>query len=397
MALTGSLTLGPDRHGRVVAIVDGRIVATAQADAPVIACADGEIAPGAVCAHTHLYSALVPYGMPPTDPTPTSFLDILGRIWWRLDRAIDAQALRAGARDYIAKALLAGTTALIDHHESPNAIAGSLTILKEACEELGVRAVLCYGATERNNGRAEACAGLDACARLTPSELVRGAVGLHASFTVSDATIRDAGALARARGMVLHVHLAEDASDVADARTRGYAGPLERLIALDALPPGSILAHGVHLTADQVRLAASRGAWFVHNPRSNEGNGVGYATHLSAAKRVALGTDGWVADMVAENHALHRLATLHHDRGVDGRLDAGQGLIAEHFGFAKAGLAFGAPGDVVVREHGGVRHVVVAGRVVVFDGRLTHGDAAAIEDDARREASRLWQRLAKIT
>ena len=80
----------------------------------------------------------------------------------------------------------------------------------------------------------------------------------------------------------MHVHVAEDGADVEDARRRGYAGPLERLMALDALPPGSILAHGVHLSADQVRRAAAAGSWFVHNPRSNEGNRVGYAAALSA-------------------------------------------------------------------------------------------------------------------
>src|SRR5208283_6030329 len=97
----------------------------------------------------------------------------------------------------------------------------------------------------------------------------RGLVGLHASFTVSDDTIREAGALARELGTVVHVHVAEDRADVNDARRRGFAGPLERLIALEALPAGSILAHGVHLSADQARRARDAGCWFVHNPRSN--------------------------------------------------------------------------------------------------------------------------------
>src|SRR5208283_1137153 len=99
---------------------------------------------------------------------------------------------------------------------------------------------------------------------------------------------------------VVHVHVAEDRADVDDARRRGYIGPLERLAALGALPSGSILAHGVHLNPHQVSRAAAAGAWFVHNPRSNEGNRVGYASSLSAAVRVALGTDGWDPDMAAE-------------------------------------------------------------------------------------------------
>ena len=205
-------------------------------------------------------------------------------------------------------------------------IEGSLAILAEACEELGARALVCYGASERNFGREEARRGLAECRRLAASPLVRGLIGLHASFTVSDETAREAGALARELGTVVHVHLAEDQADVDDARRRGYPGPLERLLSLDALPEGSILAHGVRLSRDQVRLAADAGCWFVHNPRSNEGNRVGYAGALSAANASRVGRDGWDADMAAEDAALMRLAEQNGDVGVGGRLAMGARL-----------------------------------------------------------------------
>ena len=122
-------------------------------------------APGAINAHTHIYSGLAPLGMPPPERDPETFVEILERVWWRLDRALDEESLRASARLYVAEALLAGTTTLIDHHESPNFIAGSLDVIADACEELGVRALLCYGATERNGGRQEARDGLAECRR----------------------------------------------------------------------------------------------------------------------------------------------------------------------------------------------------------------------------------------
>lgn len=394
--MSGSLTIGPDRHGRVVAITDGRIADHPAPGAPVLPCATGEIVAGAVCAHTHLYSGLAPYGMSPADPPPEGFLEILERVWWRLDRALDAEALRAAARDYVAHALLAGTTALVDHHESPEFIEGSTAILAQACEHLGMRALLCYGATERNDGRDEARRGLAECGRIAATPLIRGLVGLHASFTVSDETIREAGNLARELGTVLHIHVAEAPSDVEDARARGFAGPLERLIALDALVPGSILAHGVHLSPEQVKVAEAAGCWLVQNPRSNEGNGVGYASSLAHASRVALGTDGWNADMAEEERALFRLAERHGDTGATGRLAAGQVLIAERFGFSASGLQPGAPGDVIVREDGRVSHVVIDGRVVVRDGKLAQGDIGAIEAEARVQAKRLWQRMADL-
>jgi cytosine/adenosine deaminase-related metal-dependent hydrolase len=397
MALTGAIVVGPDAHGRSVAIVAGRVVAAAPKGATRLACADGEIEPGAVCAHTHLYSGLARYGMPPPDRPPTNFLEILQKVWWRLDRALDSESLAAAARDTVARALLAGTTTLVDHHESPNLIEGSLAILAEACEALGARALVCYGASERNFGREEARRGLAECRRVAASPLIRGLVGLHASFTVSDQTAREAGALARELKTVVHVHVAEDQADVDDARGRGYPGPLERLLlSLDALPPGSILAHGVRLSRDEVRRAADAGCWFVQNPRSNEGNRVGYAGALSAAKRVALGTDGWDADMTAEDAALRRLAAQNGDAGVGGRLAQGHALAAERFGAEAEPLAPGSLGDLVVRRNGAVRQVVVGGRVVVENGVLATADCESITARARAEAKRLWSRMATI-
>ncbi len=149
-------------------------------------------ADGFVNAHTHLYSGLAPLGMPAPDRAPENFPEILERIWWRLDRALDARALRASARYYVAHALRLGTVALIDHHESPAFIEGSLDVLADACQALGMPALLCFGATERNGGREEARRGLAECRRFIRENrrpLVRGHVGLHASFTVSDENV----------------------------------------------------------------------------------------------------------------------------------------------------------------------------------------------------------------
>lgn len=297
------------------------------------------VACGFVNAHTHLYSGLAAFGMPTPQTPPPDFLAILEQVWWRLDRALDERALAASARWYLAEARALGTVGLVDHHESPCCIEGSLDVLADAAQAAGLPALLCYGATERNGGRAEAQRGLAECRRFLRANqrpLVRGAVGLHASFTVSDDTVREAGDLCRELGAVLHVHVAEDAADVADARRRGYDGPLQRLASLGALVPGSILAHGVHLNEDEVRRADDLGCWLVHNPRSNRGNRVGYAKALGASGHVALGTDGWSSDGPAEASALRELAALHGDepRACEPRYTAGHRLLAERFGGA---------------------------------------------------------------
>jgi cytosine/adenosine deaminase-related metal-dependent hydrolase len=355
---------------------------------------------GLANAHTHIYSALAPFGMPPPHPAPASFPEILERIWWRLDRAIDEDALAASARYYAAEALLAGTTVLVDHHESPSYIEGSLDVLADACQAIGVRAVLCYGATERNGGRDEARRGLQECRRFMLANrrpLIRGVIGLHASFTVSDETIRDAGQLCRDLGTVLHVHLAEDRVDVDDARARGFAGPLERLMALEALPPGSILAHGVHLSRRQVGQAMDAGCWIVQNPRSNRTNRVGYPAALGTAPRVALGTDGFVADMMSERVALMEVGR---DAGepssvLDARCVGSLRLAAALFGDAMDAVPEerSVPHWLERRAATARAETAADGRTVVSNGRLMTADADTLREDARRAAQRLWARL----
>lgn len=358
--------------------------------------------PGFVNAHTHVYSALAPYGMPAPAEPPQDFVEILERVWWPLDRALDAHALDVSARLYVAESLAAGTTVLVDHHESPNFVEGSLDVIADACQSAGMRALLCFGATERNGGRDEARRGLGECRRFVLENrrrLVRGAVGLHASFTVSDETIREAGALCRDLGVPLHVHLAEDRADVDDARARGYAGPLQRFIELGALVPGSILAHGVHLTRDEVAMAADAGAWFVQNARSNRGNRVGYPAALASVSRVALGTDGYPSDMLVEAQAAIDTGaeqgeppTLAH-----ARLSHGRALAAAALGLAAPADA--PPGDATLAASRAacLAHYQVDGRDILHDGRLLTADLDALRAEARREAPRLWARLREVS
>jgi cytosine/adenosine deaminase-related metal-dependent hydrolase len=352
--------------------------------------------PGHVNAHTHLYSGLMAFGLPYPSPPPPTFPDVLKSFWWRLDRALDAGMLRAAARYYVADALLHGTHTLVDHHESPCLIDGSLDLLADACQELGMRAVLCYGATERNGGRAEGRRGLAECARFIQDNgrpLVRGVVGLHAAFTASDDTIREAGEICRQLGSVLHVHVAEDACDVDDARGRGYAGVVDRLHRLGALLPGSILAHGVHLTRDEVSQVASLGCWLVQNPRSNEGNRVGYPAALGGSPLVALGTDGFPSHMTAERDAGIRLASANGEPPavMRDRLSAGARLAAERFEWS-------AERTEIAQRPGcaNIDRLVIAGRVVVDGGRLATGNWDDIRAEATEQAKRLAARMRDI-
>lgn len=400
------LVLGPDRHGSCALFEGARLAWLGVGEPPGalgaerLTCPEAVLAPGRVNAHTHLYSGLVPFGVPLPEPWPDTFVAILERLWWRLDRALDPDTLKASARVAIGEALLAGTTTLVDHHESPSFIAGSLEVLAEAAEALGARALLCYGATERNGGAAEADAGLAESARaakaLAGHPTLRGLVGLHAGFTVSDRTIVRAAELARELGVGLHVHVAEDRADVEDARRRGYLGALQRLEALGALGPtgtigtsgpGAIAAHGIHLAREEIELGNRHDVFFVQNPRSNLGNGVGYPSGLVAANRVALGTDGYPAQMEDEvKVARAEGARVGEPPEIaSARLARGAELARRHFGEPLH--------DLVAMGPRGAVHVVVAGRIVVRDGRLVGADLETLQGEAREAARRLSARM----
>jgi cytosine/adenosine deaminase-related metal-dependent hydrolase len=237
--------------------------------------------PGLVCAHHHLYSTLA-RGMPAPPRVPRTFLDVLEQVWWRLDTALDLEMLEWSAKLGALEALEAGCTAIVDHHESPNAIEGSLSVIAKACGEVGVRVNTCYGVTDRH-GVDGARRGLEENDRFLREGGV-GMVGVHAAFTCTDETLDAAAELATRHGVGVHVHVAEGPDDAA------AAGRLRSLTTDEWL-----LIHGVHLPDDH----GLRGT-IVHNPRSNMNNAVGYAHPSRFRNPVALGTDGIGADMIAE-------------------------------------------------------------------------------------------------
>jgi cytosine/adenosine deaminase-related metal-dependent hydrolase len=337
------------------------------------------VTPGLVCGHHHLYSSLA-RGMPAPPQTPCSFQEILEQIWWRLDAALDLEMIRWSAMLGALEALEQGTTAIVDHHESPNAIEGSLETITAACAEVGVRVVCAYGVTDRH-GPDGARRGLEENARFLRSG-GRGLVGVHAAFTCSDETLESAAGLAADLGVGVHVHVAEGPGD-ADAPRR-----LAGLTAGDWL-----LAHGVHL-ADDHALAGT----ILHNPRSNLNNGVGYADPRRFTNTVVLGTDGIGGNMIEEfrlAYVLHRSVdvTASPERAWEW-LAAGWSLVPE------------ARRDEVLWSYDpmdpwhvaftpGIRplRVVVDGEVVLADGGPTRVDADEVRARAAEQAARLHSRL----
>ncbi len=272
----------------------------------VIDCRGAVLMPGLVNGHTHLYSALAA-GMPAPPKTPTNFFDILKYVWWRLDLAHDVQSVRMSGTVGALAALRCGTTTLIDHHASPNAIEGSLSELEGGIAEAGCRGVLCYETTDRNHPN-EAQRGLDENERFVilckkrNNGRFAGMVGAHASFTLNDDSLADCVALAQELNVGVHIHVAEDPCDEAMTRAGYGCGLFERFRKFGLLDvPDTIFAHGTHLADNDIRAVNQHGTiTMAHNPNSNMNNAVGYAPVAKFDRPPMLGTDGIGADMWRE-------------------------------------------------------------------------------------------------
>lgn len=249
--------------------------------------------PGLVCAHHHLYSSLA-RGMPAPRIAPHNFLTTLENIWWKLDAALDQEMIYWSAALGAAEALLSGTTAIIDHHESPNCVEGSLDVIHAACTDIGIRVIPCYGATDRwsDEGRLQevkASLPMTRGAQMGLAETERylstgkpAMVGLHAAFTCSDDTLETASLLSERFQVGVHIHVAEGSDDRgAESRLQKYA------------KDNWLIVHGVQL---QEPIAGT----IVHNPRSNMNNAVGYARPAQWENPVVLGSDGIDSNMMAE-------------------------------------------------------------------------------------------------
>jgi cytosine/adenosine deaminase-related metal-dependent hydrolase len=287
---------------------------------------EGRLAtPPLVNFHEHLYSRLA-RGLSPAGPTG-GFLAILENLWWRLDRALDLDMVEACARLGAAEAIRSGVTCLYDHHASPGAAEGSLEVIAGALAEAGLRGVLCYETSDRY-GPGGVKAALEENRRFLQTHTdgeVRGLLGLHAPFTLSDGTLQAAAEIQRETGAGIHIHLAEDRHDAEHCRARYGLAPAVRLQRFGLLGPDGILAHAIHLDPEDRAALAAGGAAVAYNPDSNLNNAVGLPAFAALAPEVPVlcGTDGMHGNPGRSMKQLFLLARH-------------QGLTAEAaFGFAR--------------------------------------------------------------
>lgn len=316
LIINGRIFTGGDnptiRHNHAIRIQDERIVAVEPqakliANYPteqIIDAKDQLIMPASICAHTHFYGAYA-RGMALVGDPPIDFPQILQRLWWPLDKALDADSVRASTLVMLVDAIKHGTTTIFDHHASPNAIGGSLDIIAHAVQQAGIRAVLCYEVTDRD-GMDKMHAGIAEnvrfLSRYADHPTVRGTFGLHASLTLNDEALR-ACVDAVDADTGFHIHVAEHEADQRDSLRRSGKPVVHRLDDFGIWRPRTIAAHCVHIDAHERERLRDAHVWVTHQPRSNMNNGVGAAdveAMLDEGVLVCLGNDGFSFNMWAE-------------------------------------------------------------------------------------------------
>lgn len=270
------------------------------------------IMPGFINAHHHLYSTFA-RGMAVPGKAPADFIEILENLWWELDRNLTEEAIYYSALIHLIESVRKGTTAIIDHHESQSCQLGSLDEIRKAVEEVGIRASLCLGTSDRYGHGQE---GLEENERFLselksrPSELLRGMVGLHASFTVNNDTLDESVHIAEKFGVGVHFHCAEGEADQERNLEKYNQRVVERLDEHGALGEKSIAVHGVHLNEAELELLRKTNTNLIHNPESNMNNAVGYSDApmmMENGIKVGLGTDGMSSDMLSQMRCAYLL------------------------------------------------------------------------------------------
>lgn len=409
-------------EGSRIAAVGAQVAAPA--DAQVIDAGGRVVIPGLINAHHHFYSSFARGFAAPGEPA-RNFVEILERVWWKLDLALTPEAVRYSSLVALLEAIRTGCTTIIDHHASPNCTDGSLDVIEETFREAGISGCLCYETSDRNrmgDGVAENARFIKKTQ--AGDGQVTALFGLHAQMTLSDETLAATEAICKETGAGVHVHVAEDLSDEDDCLAKHGMRIIQRLDKFGLTGSKSLFIHGIHLDESEMDLIARTGTMMVHNPESNMNNAVGTQKMLTLLNKgilLGLGTDGMTSHMISSARVAHLLqrATLHDPRvafcEAAAMLVENNAEIANRcFPEVRGKLAAGQLADIAVFDYhpttpleegryfghllyglniSPVFATIARGKVVYQEGRFLTLDEAEITARARELARETWNRF----
>lgn len=413
--------------GLIVAVGATNEIKGKYPDAEWIDAKGGLIMPGLINAHNHIYSAMS-RGIAIKGYDPHGFLEILDGMWWTIDRNLLLEDTRYSALATYVDCIKNGVTTVFDHHASYGEIPGSLFAIADAAEQLGVRTCLCYEVSDRDGQEKmkqsvkENADFIQACQKDT-SDMKKAMMGMHASFTLSDATL----ALCRENtpaGVGFHIHVAEGMEDVYDSLKKYHKRLINRLFDNDILGEKTICGHCIHVNDLEMDILKQTNTMVVHNPESNMGNAVGCPPTMEMVHRgivTGLGTDGYTNDMyesmkVANVLHKHNLCDPNAAWGeVPQMLFYGNPAIgARYFQHQLGVLEEGAAADVIVSDYDpltpltadninghtlfgltgrSIVTTIINGKVRMKDRELVGIDEHEIMAKSREHAQAMWNRI----
>ena len=387
----------------------------------------GLIMPGLINAHNHIYSAMS-RGISIGGYNPHGFLEILDGMWWTIDRNLLLEDTRYSALATYIDCVKNGVTTVFDHHASFGEIPGSLFAIADAAEQIGVRTCLCYEVSDRDGQEKmkqavkENADFITACQK-DSSDMKKGMMGMHASFTLSDATLERCREHTPSE-VGVHIHVAEGMDDVYDCLKKYNKRLVNRLYDHDLLGEKSICGHCIHVTGLEMDILKQTDTMVVHNPESNMGNAVGCPPTMEMVHRgilTGLGTDGYTNDMyesmkvanVLHKHNLCDPTTAWSE--VPQMLFSGNPAIGARYFKNKLGvLEAGAAADIIVSDYDpltpltadninghtlfgltgrSIVTTVINGKVRMKDRELIGIDEQAIMAKSREQAAAMWKRI----
>ena len=409
---------------KVVAVGDSAEMKKRYPNAEAMDCNGKVVMPGFICTHHHFYSTMARGMAIPGEPA-SNFVEILERLWWKLDMALSDEDITLSAQIPLIECIRNGTTTVIDHHASPSMRDGSLDLIEKAVRQAGIRASLCYEVSDRNVPGG----GIQENERFIKKVgkgdgQIAAMMGLHASFTLSDKTLEKCVGIAKDAGVGCHVHVAEDAADREDSLKKYGMPAASRLNKMGASGEKSLFIHCVHIDDSEMDIIAASKTAVVHNPESNMNNAVGVTRIFDLLKKgvlVGLGTDGMGSDMLAQMrcaYLLHRLAN--HDPRV-GFVEAPQLLLQNNaeisrrqFGLQLGEIGEGCPADLAIIDYqpptpisaanflghlifglvdATVDTTVCKGKILMKNKKILVLDEERIAAGSRELAPKVWKRL----
>ena len=348
----------------IVEVGDFETLKKKYADAEFIDAKGGVIHPAFINTHEHIYSALA-RGLSIKGYAPNGFLEILDGLWWTIDRNLDNDLTKLSAEATYLECIKNGVTTIFDHHASFGEISGSLFAIEEAARDFGVRSVLCYEISDRD-GKEKAHAAIKENvdfakhALSLKDDFIKGMMGMHASFTISDETM-ELCRKEKPKEIGYHIHVAEDILDLHRCLKEHGKRIVDRLYDWDVLGEKTLLAHCIYVNPHEMDLIRDTNTMVVHNPESNMGNACGCPPTMEIVHKgilTGLGTDGYTHDMI-ESWKVANILHKHHlvDPSaawaeVPEMLFQGNARIANRYFEKKLGvLEKGAAADIIITDY----------------------------------------------